>query len=493
MERERAGGMVDCRRHCGSVVGVVDEARVMTAHLPKGRGQMWFLARHEWRVLSASRAGRFVMAVFIIALGIASVLGAIRAADARDAIREFGGRAIAERTNAGDIRADVAANERGFLALLPPARLSALAVGQGDVYPNYVKVTARSLDALVSGDQIENPLAVASGQFDAAFVILFLYPLLICAISFDLTATERDQGTLRMVLSQPVKMRDLIAGKMLVRAVRLLIPASLIPIAVAALGAPIDGEFLLRASLWAGAVIAYGAIWHGIALLVNARGLTAPANALILAGIWLLFAVVGPSCVNLLIAIRYPMPSRVEAAVQARAATQDATVQGSRQLGQFLQDHPTSGNVGREGMRQFALLQAQRDQRVADRLQAVEVSFNTQLARQRRLASWLSVLSPTMTAQGVLLEVAGTSTTRFDHFRSEAAAFQRQWRAYFEPRVLDAATLTQAEYAAAPAFSYGEEPASQSARRIALPVVAMAIAGFLLIALGFRRYRGYAL
>ena len=36
---------------------------------------------------------------------------------------------------------------------------------------------------------------------------------------------------------------------------------------------------------------------------------------------------------------------------------------------------------------------------------------------------------------------AGTSTSRFDHFRAEAAAFQQQWKAYFEPRVLDAATL----------------------------------------------------
>ena len=136
------------------------------------------------------------------------------------------------------------------------------------------------------------------------------------------------------------------------------------------------------------------------------------------------------------------MPSRVEAAVQARAATQEATVQGSRQLGQFLQDHPTSANVGRDGMRQFAMLQAARDKQIADRLQAVEATFDAQLQRQQRLASWLSVLSPTMVAQGVLLEAAGTSASRFDHFRAEARAFQQQWKAYFEPRVLDAATLT---------------------------------------------------
>ena len=122
------------------------------------------------------------------------------------------------------MRADVAANDKGWLALVPPAPLGALAVGQSDVYPGYLKVTARNLDAVVTGDQIEHPLAVASGHFDAAFVVLFLYPLLIFAVSFDLTATERDRGTLRMVLAQPVRLGDVVAGKMIARALMLALP-----------------------------------------------------------------------------------------------------------------------------------------------------------------------------------------------------------------------------------------------------------------------------
>jgi len=466
------------------------------------------LTVHEWRLWKASPIVRLAIASFAIALLAASGLGATRAQRERATVAKFEQRAGSRSVSVPHVqpatgvigngaslpvRADVAANERGYLALLPPAPLSALAIGQGDVYPNYIKVTARSLDAVVSGDQIEHPLAVASGQFDAAFVVLFLYPLLIFAISFDLTATERDQGTLRMVLAQPVTIGQVVAGKMIVRVLKLLLPILLITIATAALLSPTDGSFWPRAMLWAATIIVYGAIWHGIALLVNARGLSAPANALILAGIWLLFAVVGPSCVNLLIAVRYPMPSRVEAAVQARAATQDATVQGSRQLGQFLQDHPTSGNVGRDGMRQFALLQAQRDQRVADRLQAVEATFDAQLEKQRQLASWLSLLSPTMIAQGLLLDIAGTSSVRFDRFRAEASSFQRQWRSYFEPRVLDAATLTPEEYAAAPSFAYVDEPFSVTLRRVRAPMIVMALAGGALIFAGFRGYRGYAL
>ncbi len=457
-------------------------------------GMVWFLAGHEWRVLRASAIVRLVLAVFGIALLIASGIGATRAERERATIEAFAHRGgIQQGGGPEPVRADVVANERGWLALLPPAPLSALAVGQADVYPNYIKVTARSLDALVSGDQIEHPLAVSNGQFDAAFVVLFLYPLLILAVSFDLTATERDRGTLRMVLAQPVTLRQVVAGKMIVRAAKLAVPAILIPIGTAALSSPVDVDFWLRAMLWIVVVLVYGAIWHGIALVVNARGMSAPANALALAGIWLLFAVVGPSCVNLLIAVRYPMPSRVEAAVEARAATQEATVRGSQQLGQFLQDHPTTSNVGREGMRQFALLQAERDRQVAERLQAVESSFDAQLRKQRQLASWLSVLSPTMVAQNVLLDVAGTSTFRFEHFRAEVTAFQQRWKAYFEPRVLDAATLTQAEYAGAPGFTYSAEPSGLMLHRVAVPIAVMALVGAALIWAGFRGYRRYTL
>ena len=445
-----------------------------------------FLARHEWRLLTANAVVQLVLLVFGTALLAAAMLGVARMERDQRMFADFTGRALQHRAQPPSLRSDAIANESGFLALLPPAPLGALAVGQSDVYPSYLKVTARNLDSLVTGDQIEHPLAVASGHLDVAFVVLFLYPLLIFAVSFDLTATERDRGTLRMVLAQPVLLRDLVAGKMLARAVLLSVPVVLIPPIVS-----IEHVTTSAVLIWTAAVLAYGAIWHGIALVINARGWNAAANALVLAGLWLIFTVVGPATINLVIAVVYPMPSRVEAAVQARAATRDATVQGSRELGQFLQDHPTSANVGREGMRQFAALQAARDRQVADRLQAVEAAFDAQLQRQRRLASWLSVLSPTMVAQQVLLESAGTSASRFEYFKQSAAAFQRQWKTYFEPRVLDAATLTADEVAAAPVFAFVERPAAAMLARVVPPIIAMVAAGFALLVAGFRSYRGY--
>ena len=450
-----------------------------------------FLARHEWRVLTGAAVVRAVLFVFLVALVGAAGLGWVRQAGEHQTFDRFSARDAAQRAAPRSLRADAVANEKGLLALLPPAPLGGLAVGQSDVYPSYFTVTARRLESLVSGDQIEHPLAVASGPFDAAFVVLFLYPLLILATSFDLTATERENGMLRMVLSHPVRLRHVVAGKMMARALLLAAPVVLVPVVIA--GAMEGAGLSLRLLMWTLSVLAYGSIWHGLALVINARGWNAAANALVLAGIWLLFAVVGPAAINLLIDTRYPMPSRVEAAVQARAATQDAQVSGSRQLGQFLQDHPTSANVGRDGMRQFALLQAARDTQVAERMRAVDAAFTAQLERQRRLASRLGVLSPTMIAQGVVLDAAGTGTARFEHFRAQAAAFQERWQRYFEPRVLDAATLTREELAAAPVFEYEPEPIGDVVRRAVAPIAVMALAGAALIAAGLKRYEGYSL
>ena len=153
--------------------------------------------------------------------------------------------------------------------------------------------------------------------------------------------------------------------------------------------------------------------------------------------------------------------------MQARAATQEATVQGSRQLGQFLQDHPTSAQRRPRGdapVRDAAGRARPAESPIA--CKRWRRPSTTQLQRQQRLASWLSVLSPTMVAQGVLLEAAGTSASRFDHFRAEArvvsAAMAGVFRAARAGR-RDAHRRRNSQ--PLQRFSYADAPASAMVRR----------------------------
>jgi hypothetical protein len=207
--------------------------------------------------------------------------------------------------------------------------------------------------------------------------------------------------------------------------------------------------------------------------------------------VWLALVVLMPVVANLAIASLAPLPSRVDATIRTRQATNEAVVKGSALLGAFLQDHPTAARVGREGLRQFALLQAARDAEVVRRLAPLTDAFERQLERQRRLTRWFSWLSPTMVAHLAMIDVAGTGPDRHRHLRAEVERFRGQWRAYFEPRVLAVESLTPADYAGLPEAAIDDEPAGAVFLRTAPALAGLGAAGLVLLRVGCVCYRRY--
>ncbi|MEM7677187.1 MAG: ABC transporter permease, partial [Myxococcota bacterium] len=165
------------------------------------------------------------------------------------------------------------------IAETPP--LAALAIGQRDLSPAAHRVVAGNTVALSPYEALTNPLELSVGHFDLAFVLLFLVPLLVLVLTFDLTTSERETGTLRMLLTQPVSLYSILQGKLLVRAlwiVAAVSAASLIGFAV--VGGFADGG--LRAAVWLLATLFYAAFWFALAIIVNAGGRSAAANASVL-------------------------------------------------------------------------------------------------------------------------------------------------------------------------------------------------------------------
>src|SRR3546814_379286 len=115
-------------------------------------------------------------------------------------------------------------------AILPTLALSPVAAGQSDMLADYYKVTIGSRAEFMEAAEIESPWKLLSGQFDLAFVLVYMFPLFIFAISFNMLSVERDQGTLRMLLSQPLKLPHLVLAKTLVRAGFIIGLAVLVPI-----------------------------------------------------------------------------------------------------------------------------------------------------------------------------------------------------------------------------------------------------------------------
>src|SRR5665213_3551672 len=102
-------------------------------------------------------------------------------------------------------------------ATKPPGVATAIAIGQSDLLSSYVKVQWRPMFRQSNAGEIQNPETLATGVFDLSFVLIYLYPLLIIALSFNVLSSERESGTEVLLLSQPVTVSKFVFGKVALR------------------------------------------------------------------------------------------------------------------------------------------------------------------------------------------------------------------------------------------------------------------------------------
>ncbi|HEU0122056.1 MAG TPA: DUF3526 domain-containing protein [Bryobacteraceae bacterium] len=373
---------------------------------------------------------------------------------------------------------------------LPPRETAALAIGQSDLYPYYLKASTQSATNVLSADEIENPDNLLFGRFDLAFVLVYLYPLLILALSYNILSAEREQGTLALTMSQPVRLATVVFGKLASRGVILVSLALLVAMVVMQTsgGRVWSAEFLL----WTGVLIVYSAFWFALAVVVNAAGKSSAANAVTVCACWAALALIVPSALHMLAGALYPVPSRVEMIQTMHEASKDAAARGSAVLAKYLEDHPelTSGGAKNAADAASKALAVQQE---TERLMApVLARFDQQLDGQRALLNRLRFLSPAILAQGAMNDLAGSGTERFEHFRQQVNAFLITWRGHFAGFVLAKKMLTPSDVAALPRFVFEDESPSAPIGRILSALLGILAPTMLLSFLGLtmvRRYR----
>lgn len=379
-------------------------------------------------------------------------------------------------------------------AYLPPTGMAATAVGQSDLYPYYFKVSTDLKQNFANAYEIENPLKLLVGRFDLAFVLLYLYPLLILALSFNMIAGERENGTLGMLLSQPVDLRTIVLGKTSVRA----LIAFLSVLVFSTLGFLMTGtgltgpDALARYFLWVLAVVAYGAFWFSLAVMVNARGRSAATNAMILAAFWLVFVVLLPSAINVVATTAYPVPSRVEYIQAMREASEGEVAARSKLMAAFYEDHPELASSNKMARREeFAITKEMLNKRMEEQLRPLMNRFDEQLAKQQAFVDGFRFLSPAILMQGALYDIAGTGRERYKHFMLNVDGFHREWKDFFNPRIARRELISHRDFDRFPRYTYREEAISDVIRRVSTPLLSIFVPALLIGFLSLRAYRNY--
>jgi ABC-2 type transport system permease protein len=274
------------------------------------------------------------------------------------------------------------------------------------------------------------------GELTAAAVLELLIPLLIILLTFSSIAGEREQGTLRQLLSLGVDRRALAAGK--AAGVAAVLAALLVPAAIVGAAAMVLGSGVADVSASAGRIatmaatyVLYFGTFVALGLGASAWGRTARAALLALLAFWIVGTLVAPRAVAELARRVYPTPSAMEFATR---------VEHDMELG-------ADGRTPRASRDAAYRAQVLRQYGV-DRIDALPVSFVglllqqgeeygntvfdrhygdlwTTFRRQRVVHEIGSLISPYPAIRSISMGLAGTDFDQHQHFATAAEGYRR--------------------------------------------------------------------
>jgi len=346
-------------------------------------------------------------------------------------------------------------------AVKPILPLSALSVGQSDLYTSVHKLALNSRDSALTAAEYENPQRLLIGSFDVAFVVIYIVPLLLLALTYNLISAERERGTLPLLLLQQGTAKRLAFGRSLW--VGVLVLLAFVAILIIGLGfsgllGAVSGGALFG---WLAVAFFYGLFWVGLAVFVASRGANSATNAVVLAGAWLLFTIIVPSAVSVAVKAVYPVPSRMEYIDTQRIVTQEARERQSELLAEFFEDHPELASAETQaavasGTQANPQLIAHLGYLEQERLlEPVRAHYTEQLERQQGLVDALKYLSPAILAQAAFNDLSGTNMERHREFQRQASDYHDALRDFFQPKIIDGGPF--AEFDQVPRFDFQEE------------------------------------
>lgn len=155
------------------------------------------------------------------------------------------------------------------------------------------------------------------GEVSTAMILQILIPLFIFFLGFSCISAERENNTLKVLLSQGVRWKELLAGKIL--GLLYLVGMVFIPVMILSTimwlsltGFKVNINEFLRLLWIGGAYFLYFFIVCSICVMVSAVSRTSRASLIKLIGLWLLFIVIIPRTAQAFGGYLHPAPSKID-------------------------------------------------------------------------------------------------------------------------------------------------------------------------------------
>lgn len=370
------------------------------------------------------------------------------------------------------------------VAIFIPNAFTALAIGQRDVLPYYKKVSTEKGFTDVYDAEIANAEILALGNFDLSFVLIYLFPLLLIALTFNTYSLEKEQGTYALLKLQSTKFSHIIFLKLLFRVLLLTTIAFLLSVA----GIYTASRFLslTTSGIWWWFIIltCYIFFWASVCYFIISLKKNSAINAFSLLGVWLLLVIIMPSLINFYVSISHPIGIRADIVSEKRKIEEDVwAIKPKVLLDTFYKFYPQyqTGNLSDTlpySSRRFAAYYDELERR----LTPLANIYADKISRRNRLTDQLSSFLPTLTTQKLFNQIGESDLQSFLNNQSAAVLFQRQWQSFIYHFIFNDKKLEEKDYLRFPLF---EQPSLSHNAHSFNKVLILIFTGLGLFIIGF--------
>ncbi|KOP39712.1 DUF3526 domain-containing protein [Flavobacterium sp. WLB] len=322
--------------------------------------------------------------------------------------------------------------------------ISSLAIGQRDVNPSIQSVTIRGLEAQKYDSELNNPSNLLSGNIDFSFVLLYLFPLLIIAFSYNIISEEKESGTWKIVATQSPNTFLYILKLFYIRILSLIgLLSFILLIAVFLLEIPIDKAFIL----FYGIAVLYILFWFAVCFFIVSLQKNSNFNAVILLTIWLFLIIILPAGINTYIINKYKVPEALELTLTQRNAYHEKWDMDKQQtLNKFYKHYPQFKHYTLPES-EFSWLWYYAMQQMGDDESAIQSKeLESKLEQRNNASEWIAQFIPTLHTQIQLNEIAKSDLRNQLLFLKETNQFHEKLRLHFYPKIFDNAAVNQQKW-----------------------------------------------
>ncbi len=369
-----------------------------------------------------------------------------------------------------------------------PAEMRFLSAEADPLTPTLIEVgmaTRHTNPDPVFGD----PSQRLDGPFDLIFVVVWLAPLIVILLSYDVLARDRELGQARILASQNASLRRIVLARLGIRFASVVLVVSGV-VAVAAVVSPGAGtDRLAGAAVWLLGLLLFVGFWFSLAALVNAHSRNAAAAGQTLLAVWAGLTLILPLLIGVGAKLASPPIDRFETILEYRALSNELNHYRERTTREFFSAASVDASreqLGDEYSQYFVTVFYPMQLAFDDSYRAIGASIERHRIEQMQTLRIGAFASPSLAMKLLSDDLAGGAAERRRWFLHNVDVYQDRWRAAFDRKITEVLPMTVEDYESRPEFVSEPEPFRARWIRIVGLLAALGLAAGVVTVLAWR-------